>query len=200
MALSESLGVPGFKQLLNTVISESGYSKKEIEIVKKIMKAKQQRYAEYNNFIEKYELKEGKNGEMNVVVTNKAVLDLMSDEGIDETDDVQVEPGLVNRSAISLKYKPAFVEWLNRNNDSFTGLFELEDSTIYLIEENDSHKEVSQWLKKNFERIMINELEDITFDEKKWPPRTYKVFCDLFEIRFHDMVMDTEYEPVNKIG
>lgn len=47
---------------------------------------------------------------------------------------------------------------------------------LYLIREVDSNEAIHKWLKKNFDNIFINELNDWHTDEEVWPDnRTYKI-------------------------
>jgi hypothetical protein len=203
MSVSKSLGVANSNVIFDSIMKQEGLHKEEIEIVKKIVNEKQKKYREDNRLIQDFELRDERGDGQNLLVTGSSINELMEEEDTDESfddetiDELQFEQGMVNRSAISLKYKPAFLEWLKQNDDFYDPL-ESRDNTIYLIEEKDSGRDASRWLKKNFAQIMNNEFEDATFDEKKWPARTYKVFCNLFEIQFHGIVMDLEDVPVIK--
>lgn len=197
MAVSKSTGLPGFNEMFQSVINETGFNQKETQIVKEIMKLKQQKYAEYSNFIENYELKETDNGERNVVVTSKAIMDFAGLAEDDESDEGQYEPGFLHRNAILLKYKATFLQWAKKT-DADTALLLSENNTIYLIEEKDSPEESAKWLKKNFKKILISELSKITKEERKWPALTFNIFSSLFTIEFHNRVMDLEAFPLLK--
>jgi hypothetical protein len=67
------------------------------------------------------------------------------------------------------------------------------------LQEIDTQKQLNAYLKKNFDKIFINELDTWLTDEDDYPEkRTYKMFTDFFEVVFHNMVLDLEKEPVIK--
>ncbi len=105
----------------------------------------------------------------------------------------------INRNAILVRPKKPFYDWLN-------GIFKAENPTtdkgennIYLIREMGSNEEVQKWIKKNFDNLFVNELNDWYIDESGWPTnRTYKMFCDWFDVEINSMVLDLEDFPVTK--
>lgn len=201
MAVSKSIGLPGFKQMFDATLKTAGIIKTDVDIVKQIMKAKQQDYNEFTNFIENYELNEDEKGVMNITVISASMLDFMNDIEMEDEDieALQNEEGFVNRNALLVKPKPAFWLWFKTNDKDFTGPELPIENTIYLISEKDSDEETVKWLKKNFDKIFINELEGRIIVEDYWPTkRNYKMFRDFFEVEFHHMVLDMEKEPVTK--
>jgi len=201
MAVSKSMGLPGFKQMFDATLETAGIIEKGVGIVKQIMIAKQKHYDEHKNFIEDYELSEGKNGMMNVSVISKSMFDFMNKLNLEDDDieAMQYEEGFVNRNALLVKPKPALWAWLKANDNDFTVPQLLIEHTIYLVSEMDANQEMAKWLKKNFDKIFVNELEGLIVDEEYWPQkRTYNMFCDFFEVEFHHMVMDLEKEPLIK--
>ena len=153
-------------------------------------------------------MKEDTDSRMKVVVTCLPLMDMMEegmdfddedfdDEDFDDDDLIendQYEEGIVNRSALLISHKPAFIEWATKES----GIVESGESVIYLIDEKDSEQEVNDWLKKNFQKIMTDELAEVKDDKRKWPKLNYKVFCDFFEVQYHPMVWDTEEKPLGK--
>jgi hypothetical protein len=201
MAISKGTGFPGFQQLFDATLSSMEINKKDKAIIKNIMAAKQEKYAQHMNFIENYELNEDENGVMHVSVISKPFSDLMNDNVMEDEDleELQYEEGFVNRNALLVKPKPAFWNWFKQNDNDFEAPQLPPEHTIYLIGEKDSDKETADWLKKNFDKIFINELEGWITDEHYWPKkRNYKMFTDFFEVEYHSMVMDLEKEPVIK--
>lgn len=213
LAIPKSLGIPGYHDSLKSVIAEAGFNKKQTELIKKMEKDKQKKYPEHTIFIKDYELKEDSNGLMKVMLNCVPLMDMMTedmdfddeefdDEDLDDEDfddddlleNDQYEEGIVNRSAFLVSHKPAFIEWAKKES----GVVESGKSVIYLVDENDSEQEVNDWLKKNFQKIMTDELAEITEDKRKWPKLNYKVFCDFFEVQYHPMVWDTEEKPLEK--
>jgi hypothetical protein len=201
MAVSKGTGFPGFRQLLGSTLSSIEFSKKDTDLVKKIIDTKLKKYAEHMNFIENYEVFQDDKGMIHVSVLTKTVGDLIRDIEMEneELEDFQYEEGLINRNALLVRPKPAFWNWFKLNvNDFEMPVFPLEN-TVYLIGEKDTDKETTGWLKKNFDKIFINELEGWITDENYWPKnRNYKMFTDFFEVEYHSMVMDLEKEPVIK--
>ena len=210
LSIPKTLGIPGYKEILNSAIAEAGFGKKHVELAKKLEKQKLKRFSEYTQFIESYKLVEdGENG-MQLMLNCTSLVDMMADEMNfdddddelddddfpfdDEDDNTQFEEGILYRSAFSLKHKPAYIEWAKKatKNPGFTG------NVIYLIEEKDSEEEAKNWLKKNFKKLMEGELEEVTINKKKWPKLTYTVFCDFFEAQYHSMIWDTVEEPLEK--
>lgn len=201
MATSKSIGLPGFKQMFDATLKTAGIIESGVVIVKQIMITKQQKYAEHGNFIEDFELNEDENGMMHVSVISKSIMDFMNDIDLDdkEIEDLQYEEGFINRNALVVKPTPAFWNWFKENDKDFTEPQLPVKHSIYLINEKDSDDETAKWLKKNFDRIFINELEGWITDKEYWPKkRTYKMFNEFFEIEFNSMVMDLENEPVIK--
>lgn len=76
---------------------------------------------------------------------------------------------------------------------------ELDECNIYLIREMDSNEAIQKWLKKNFDNIFINELNDWHTDEQVWPDnRNYKMFSEWFDVELHSMILDLEKRPITK--
>ena len=208
LSISKSLGVPGHNEISKSAIAKAGFDKEQVEIVKKIRRDKQNKFPEHTAFIESYELQEDTDKRMKVMVSCiplMDMIDLMGEMDIDDDDfddddfdslddDSQYEEGILNRSAFSLTHKPAFIEWAKKAEFSFKP----QENSIFLFEEKESEQQANAWLKKNFKKLMLPELEDVTVDEKKWPKLTYKVFCEFFGIQYYDMIFDTEEMPVTK--
>ncbi|HET7116616.1 MAG TPA: hypothetical protein VFI29_09005 [Hanamia sp.] len=207
-SIPKSLGIPRNNDRLKSLAAEAGLSKKQVELIKKMEKDKQKKYPGHTSFIKDYELKEDTNNMMKVMVNCIPLMDMMSegmdfdDEDFDEDDfdeddligNDQYEEGILNRSAFSVNHKSAFIEWANKANN----IFKPGKSPIYLIEDQGSEKEANDWLKKNFQKIMRDELAEVIDDKRKWPKLNYKVFCDFFGVTFHEMIWDTEETPLRK--
>ena len=103
----------------------------------------------------------------------------------------------VNRSAVSVKAKEPFYDWLNSiypNNP-----VEPIKAQLYLIREKEDHPQIERWIKRNFDKIFDNELNDWNTDHKLWPQkRTFKIFSEWFEWETYDMVLDTEGTKIGK--
>jgi hypothetical protein len=54
-------------------------------------------------------------------------------------------------------------------------------------------------IKKNYDDLFANELNDWCTDEDTWPQnRNYKLFVDWFDIEIYSMLLDLEDTPVKK--
>lgn len=105
----------------------------------------------------------------------------------------------IDRNAIVVKPKKPFFEWLNSVFAEKEPIIKNDENNIYLIREMDNIEAVLKWIKRNFNKIFINELNDWHTDEEKWPKkRTYKMFTDWFEVEIFSMVLDLEEYPVTK--
>ena len=101
---------------------------------------------------------------------------------------------MLNRSAVVVRPKQPFLEWLHRadpTSGSIT-LNELEqDPTIYLIPECDTEGDVRRVLRKLCREIFVEQLAAWWTDEKSWPQdRGFAVFCRWFEWQHHSMLID----------
>jgi len=74
---------------------------------------------------------------------------------------------------------------------------DIGENNIYLIREMGSNEDIKKWIKKNFDNLFINELNDWYSDESGWPTnRNYKMFTEWFNVEIHSMVLDFEEFPV----
>ncbi|MFO0477953.1 MAG: hypothetical protein ACK50L_04120 [Bacteroidota bacterium] len=65
----------------------------------------------------------------------------------------------INRNAIVIKPKKPLFDWINYLYPE-SPVTKKEEGTIYLIREKDSNEETEKWLKRNFDQIFQNELND----------------------------------------
>jgi len=104
----------------------------------------------------------------------------------------------INRNAIVVKPKRPLFDWVNSVYPGSPTEAEHE-GTVYLVKEKDSNEAIQKWLKKNFDTIFQNELNDWHTDEKNWPQkRTYKQFTEWFDVEIHSMILDLEETPITK--
>lgn len=105
----------------------------------------------------------------------------------------------INRNAILVRPKKPFFDWLNKTFKDEHPISDKEENNIYLIREMDSNEDIKKWIKKHFDNIFANELNDWYTDESGWPTkRTYKMFSEWFDVEIHSMVLDLEEFPVTK--
>ena len=196
----ESTGYPGFKKMLDDFLKSNIVTKEGKAIVKKIILAKQQQYPEHLNFIKDYELIEDNDGMININIISQSFADFLNDDAdeLQELEDMQFEKGFINRNALLIKPRQLFWDWLKKADKDFEQP-EFAEKVIYLINEKDSEEETTAWLKKNFDKIFVAELEGWTESKKQWPKkRNYQMFTEFFEVEYHSMLMDLEKEPVTK--
>lgn len=104
----------------------------------------------------------------------------------------------INRNAIVVKPKKPLFDWVNTlyPGNPISGKAE---GNIYLIREMDSNEAIEKWLKRNFDQIFQNELNDWHTLETDWPQkRTFKMFQDWFAHEIHSMVLDLEDTDITK--
>jgi hypothetical protein len=105
----------------------------------------------------------------------------------------------INRNAILVRPKKPFFDWLNNLFKDEDPVSEMEENNIYLIREMAGNDDIKKWIKKNFDSLFSNELNDWYSDESAWPAnRTYKMFCEWFDVEVHSMILDLEEFPVSK--
>jgi hypothetical protein len=105
----------------------------------------------------------------------------------------------IDRNAIIIRPKQPFFDWLNTIYPKDEPITKNDENNIYLIREMDSNDLTMKWIKKNFEDIFSNELNDWCTDEKAWPKkRDFKMFSDWFEIEISSMILDLEDDPITK--
>jgi hypothetical protein len=105
----------------------------------------------------------------------------------------------INRNAIMVKPKQPLLDWINTIYPD-NPVEEEQEGTIYLVKESDSNEETEKWLKKNYDDIFQNELNDWHTDEKDWPQkRTYKQFMEWFAVEVYSMIFDLEKADIKKV-
>ena len=104
------------------------------------------------------------------------------------------EPLSINRSAIVVRPRQRFLDWLHEVDSTASDLT-LEDlrlePRIYLLPELDSEADVERVLKQCFDTIFVDHLNGWYRDETVWPlPRSYAMFREWFEWSYHSMLVD----------
>jgi len=110
---------------------------------------------------------------------------------------------MVDRTALVLKPRQPFYDWLKSiepDNNEPEKLDNEEGPMVYLLPDFDEMKDVEKWLKKNFDMIFTDQLNNWYTDETIWVQnRTFKLFKEWFSYSLHTMVYDTLEEPIEKI-
>jgi hypothetical protein len=107
----------------------------------------------------------------------------------------------LNRSAMQLIYNQPFLDWVNSVDPSQSQDLTLEelsdDNDIFMIPDFDDLIDMEKWIEKRWHVFFDSMLFDWQTDEATWPKnRTYKMFRDWFEIKFHSLVWDMANEPL----
>ena len=107
---------------------------------------------------------------------------------------------MVNRNAVVIKPKQPFFDWLNATETGDSEpITSLDENNVYLVRNRDDNDQVRRWVKKHFEPLFANELNDWSIDESVWPQnRTYQMFTEWFHVEVHSMVLDLEAGPLDK--
>ena len=106
----------------------------------------------------------------------------------------------MNRSAIVVKYKTPFLEWINSNKKALIKLsFNRvnQDNIVYLIEEYDDLYHLEEIIKLQYKSIFKDVLKGWCKNKSKWPKKmSFKLFNEWFEINAHSRIKDLETIPV----
>jgi hypothetical protein len=110
----------------------------------------------------------------------------------------------INRSAITIKFKEKFLDWVNNLPDRGDLIFTMEmlneDPPAYLMPayENDDAKK--RWFNKNKIEILEEAFESICTEPTWWPQvKSPKEFDEYLSVEFHSMVWDMlEDKPLER--
>jgi hypothetical protein len=101
---------------------------------------------------------------------------------------------MLNRSAVVVKPKQPFLDWLHTADPTSRNLSlgELvQEPTIYLIPECDTEEDVREVLQELCEEIFAEQLAGWFTDESTWPvDRSIDVFCCWFDFQYHSVLVD----------
>jgi hypothetical protein len=107
---------------------------------------------------------------------------------------------MLNRSAIVVKPRQPFLDWLHSADPSSHRLTlgDLSrEPAIYLIPECDTEADVHDVLRELCEETFVEQLAGWFRDEATWPQDLgFDVFCRWFEFRHHSMLVDLADEPL----
>ena len=106
----------------------------------------------------------------------------------------------LNRSAIVVKPKQPFLDWLHGADPTSRSLTVQElgqEPTIYLIPECDTDAELDAVLRQLCEEIFIEQLAGWFNDRATWPrDRGFDSFRKWFDFQHHSMLVDLCDEPL----
>lgn len=106
----------------------------------------------------------------------------------------------VNRSAIIVKPRQPFLDWLHAADPTSGDLTLrrlIQEPIIYLIRECETDDEIKQALRELCEEIFAEQLAGWFTDTKTWPEdRSFDTFCRWFDFQHHSMLVDLCDEPL----
>jgi len=105
----------------------------------------------------------------------------------------------LDRMALLVKPKTAFLDWVNQISEEKTTLKTLrENCTILLVPLLDNDKELQQYIHGTFHSLFAQELASWCEDDGLWPKnRNLTLFNQYFDVEVHSFVYDgvvTDYE------
>lgn len=106
---------------------------------------------------------------------------------------------VVNRNAVIVKPRQAFVDWIRRVSPVATVTLDeiRDDFSCYLIPEFLSRREQKEYLEQSFGEIFSQELKAWSTDRSTWPKLTsFRLFLEFFEVDFHSVVQDMVDDPL----
>ncbi|MHB9070240.1 MAG: hypothetical protein ACYC54_07705 [Sedimentisphaerales bacterium] len=109
----------------------------------------------------------------------------------------------INRTAVVIKPKQPFVDWINSFPDD-KNKYTLEqmskrDNLTFLIPEYDNPEDSMKYVKKTYSQIFEFELWGWITAQELWPEnRTWKMFQDWFEIQINSEVFDLVDDDIEK--
>ena len=106
----------------------------------------------------------------------------------------------VKRTALILKPKQPFLDWLLSVEPGEDFRDELKEGDVYLLPYYEEISQMQNWLKRNFDTIFTDQMNNWYTDEALWPEnRTMKMFMEWFEYSLSTMVLDTQRGGIEKI-
>lgn len=107
---------------------------------------------------------------------------------------------MLNRSAIVVKPRQPFLDWLHAADSTSAPLTMADlvrESTIYLIPECDTSDEVDEVLRELCDEIFEEQLAGWYSDQSMWPrDRSLAAFSQWFDYQHHSILVDLCGEPL----
>ena len=107
---------------------------------------------------------------------------------------------MLNRSAIVVKPRQPFLDWLHTADPTSHTLTLGElapEPTIYLVPVCDTEEDVHEVLRELCDEIYVEQLAGWFRDEETWPrDRSFDMFCRWFDFQHHSMLVDLSGEPL----
>ena len=137
----------------------------------------------------------------------QAALQAIEEEGIEAfIEETPTDPDslpTLNRFAITITAKQAFVDWINSLDADKVTLAEVnEEASTYMVDVDDdmNHNNMDGFLRPYFTTIFEEELAGWYLDEAAWPQnRDWALFCQFFHYSISSVVYDLGKMPVEQI-
>ena len=105
----------------------------------------------------------------------------------------------LQRSAIIITPQQPFFDWLVMHDPETVITDEMKEGEVYLLPGYETRQQMESWLKKNFDELFAEQLNNWYVDETMWPQkRTFKMFCDWFDYSLHPIIVDTQKGWIEK--
>src|SRR5688572_3091269 len=106
----------------------------------------------------------------------------------------------VRRTALILTPKKPFCDWVKSMYPEDDDSDAFDEHDVYLLPDYETQEEMERWLKRNFDWLFCEQLNNWYTDENGWPSkRTFKIFKEWFDYSLHTMVWDSVAGPIGKI-
>lgn len=175
----------------------NSFPEPEKTIFKQMIHAKNENFQHLDRFIMDFDFRE-KGGVSKLKVLTQDKESFLSDmmDNFEEEPPYDYEEAYINRSALVLRPKPPFLDWLKSLGIEFEDS-DVQESNTYLLDE--SIDDLDKWLQKKFDIFFKMELDEWHSIKKEWPmKRTYKMFEEWFFISLSTVVYDMVREPIYK--
>ena len=108
----------------------------------------------------------------------------------------------INRTAVVIKPKQPFIDWLNSipdENIDFTLEQISNDNITFLIPQYDNPEDSKRYIEKRFNQIFEWELFGWITTEELWPKnRTWKMFQEWFSVEINSEIFDLVDSEIEK--
>jgi hypothetical protein len=190
---------------VNKAINQVDSKGVNLELLQKMIDYKVDHFKDYTNFIIDFEIVETSGDTIlnvmtqfeNDFIAEMAEMAEMAEKVDSQRSDSEFEDNYIDRRAIILIPLQPFLDWgLRFNPDEYD---EMKEIKTYLI--GDDNEEVEVWVKKNFDKIFMFELDSWHPNKKEWPQnRNYKMFQEWFKVEISTLIYDFEKYPISKLS
>ncbi|MBF8277379.1 MAG: hypothetical protein HW390_2452 [Candidatus Brocadiaceae bacterium] len=105
----------------------------------------------------------------------------------------------IRRTALVLKPKQPFHDWLLSVEPGNDFSDALQEGDVYLLPDYEKISQMQNWLKRNFDSIFTDQLNNWYTDEDLWPQnRTMAMFKEWFEYSLLTTILDTQEGGIEK--